>query len=97
MTRHFARPVFAVSLHASKQNLVLLRTKYYVIAKHRFAVLWQSPGRAPYCLRQLNAYGVILSSTVILRCSDICPVGKLRIYYLYFGGKPKYNFDKVKI
>ena len=34
-----------VSLHASKQNLVLLRTKYYVIAKHRFAVLWQSPGR----------------------------------------------------
>ena len=47
MTRHFARPVFTVSLHVSKQNLVLLRTKYYVIAKHRFAVLWQSPGRAP--------------------------------------------------
>ncbi len=35
--------------------------------------------------------GVILSSTVILRCSDICPMGKLRIY-LYFGCKPKYNF-----
>ena len=61
MTRHFTRPVFVVSLHASKQNLVLLRTKYYVIAKHRFAVLWQSPGRAPcyktharYCIMGPN-------------------------------------------
>ena len=30
------------------------------------------------------AYAVILSSTVILRCSDICPLGKLWIY-LNFG------------
>ena len=37
------------------------------------------------------AYAVILSSTVILRCSDICLYGKLRIY-LNFGWKPKYNF-----
>lgn len=37
------------------------------------------------------AYAVILSSIVILRCSDICLYGKLRIY-LNFGWKPKYNF-----
>ena len=29
---------------------------------------------------QRYAYKVILSSTVILRCSDICPAGKLWFY-----------------
>ena len=59
---------------------ITFRTKYYVIA----SVAWQSPGRdtllplAVICLRRDIAFAVIL------RCSDICPAGKLWIY-LNFG------------
>ena len=57
---------------------------HYVIAKHRVAVLWQSPGRdtwlptAVICLRRDIAFAAIC-----LR-RDICPAGKLWIY-LNFG------------
>ena len=41
------------------------------------------------------AFAVILSSTVILRCSDICPSGKLRIY-LNFGVSRNITLTKSK-
>ena len=48
------------------------------------------------CLRSEIVFDSDIAFAVILRCSDICPFGKLRIY-LNFGFKPKYNFDEVKI
>ena len=48
------------------------------------------------CLRSDIVFDSDIAFAVILRCSDICPAGKLRIY-LNFGCKPKYNFDEVKI
>ena len=72
----------------------------------RFAIYLitvQRRGYPPSCLRQLYAFGVMLSSTVICLRRDICPSGKLWIY-LSFGDrqnitltKSKYHFGKVKI
>ena len=48
------------------------------------------------CFHSEIVFDSDIAFAVILRCSDICPAGKLRIY-LSFGCKPKYHFDEVKI
>ena len=64
----------------------------------RFAVYLktgQRRGYPPSSLRQLYAFGVMLSSTVICLRRDICPLGKLWIY-LSFGDRQNITLTKSK-